>query len=156
MALRMSARGRYGVRLMTALALRYEGGTVLLKEIARAEAISEKYLSQIIITLRAAGLVVSQRGSHGGYALARPPQRITVKEVVEAVEGRIAVAPCLEERDAAGPAACARITACAASILWRRLSEDIERSLASFTLDELARQARRLWEQAEPAPDYVI
>jgi Rrf2 family protein len=149
MSLRMSTRSRYGVRLMTALALRYGSGVSLLKDIAREEQISEKYLGQIVIPLRSAGLVVSQRGSRGGYSLARPPDTITVKDVVEAIEGRIAVVPCVDT-----PASCARITSCAAAVVWRTLSEDVGRSLASFTLARLARLAREL--QQEPAQNYAI
>ena len=98
----MSTRGRYGVRLMTALALRYGGGVVLLRDVARQEAISQKYLGQIVIPLRTAGLIVSQRGARGGYALARPPQSITAREVLEAIEGPLAVVPEAERSTACG------------------------------------------------------
>ena len=81
---------------MVALALNYGQGSALLKDIARREGISEKYLGQIIIPLKASGLVVSHRGAHGGYALARAPEGITVKDVVEAIEGAIAPVPCVD------------------------------------------------------------
>jgi Rrf2 family protein len=148
MPMRMTTRGRYGVRLMVALALNYGNGTSLLREVARREGISEKYLGQIILPLKGAGLVVSQRGSRGGYALARPPETITVKDVVEAIEGRIAAVLCADD-----PQACARATSCAATRVWRKLSEDIERSLSSFSLAALARQAREL---AAAQADYQI
>ena len=154
----MSTRGRYGVRLMVALSLSYGSGSSLLKDIARREEISEKYLGQIVIPLKTAGLVVAQRGSHGGYSLARPPEDITVRDVVEAIEGRIAIAPCAGEAASdpqciESPSACERATLCAVTRVWRRLQEDIEGSLASFTLAELARQAREL---EGGAPNYVI
>ena len=148
MPMHMSTRGRYGVRLMVALALNYGNGTALLREVARREGISEKYLGQIIIPLKSAGLVLSQRGSRGGYALARSPEGITVKDVVEAIEGRIAAVLCVSD-----PAACARATSCVATGVWKKLSEDIERSLSSFTLAALARQAREL---AAAEADYQI
>lgn len=135
----MSTRGRYGVRLMVALALNYGGGITLLKEISRREGISEKYLGQIIIPLKNAGLVTSHRGARGGYALARPPEAVTVKDVVEAIEGKIAAVLCVND-----PVACARATSCVATRVWKKLSEDIERSLSSFTLAALARQLREL------------
>lgn len=106
MSLQMSTRSRYGVRLMVALALRYGDGISLLREISRQEGISEKYLGQIIIPLKAAGLVLSQRGAHGGYSLARPPGDITVRDVVEAIEGSIAPVPCVD------PAAGASVGEC--------------------------------------------
>jgi Rrf2 family protein len=135
----MSTRGRYGVRLMVALALNYGNGITLLRDVSRREGISEKYLGQIIIPLKNAGLVTSQRGSHGGYALAQPPEAVTVKDVVEAIEGKIAAVLCVND-----PQACARATSCVATRVWKKLSEDIERSLSTFTLSALARQAREL------------
>ena len=154
----MSTRGRYGVRLMVALALAYGSGSSLLKDVARREGISEKYLGQIVIPLKTAGLVVAQRGFHGGYSLARPPEKITVRDVVEAIEGRIALAPCAG--DAASdlgcvesPSACERATTCVVTRVWRKLQEDIEESLPSFTLGALAQQAREL---GEGASNYVI
>jgi len=139
MPLHMSTRGRYGVRLMVALALNYGNGITLLRDVSRREGISEKYLGQIIIPLKNAGLVTSQRGSHGGYALAQPPEAVTVKDVVEAIEGKIAAVLCVND-----PQACARATSCVATGVWKKLSEDIERSLSTFTLGALARQAREL------------
>jgi Rrf2 family protein len=139
MPMHLSTRGRYGVRLMVVLALNHGGGITLLREISRREGISEKYLGQILIPLKSAGLILSQRGSRGGYALARPPEAITVKDVVEAIEGRIAAVLCVHD-----PQACARATSCVTTRVWKRLSEDIERTLSSFTLADLARQAREL------------
>jgi len=158
MPFQMSTRGRYGVRLMVALALNYGSGISLLREISLREGISGKYLGQIIIPLKAAGLVVSQRGSHGGYSLAKPPEDITIRDVVEAIEGRIAPAPCAGEASSdpecvESPRACERATTCVVAGVWRKLQADIGGSLASFTLGGLARQAREL---EESSADYVI
>ncbi len=149
MSLSLSTRSRYGVRFMVALALAWGKGTALLKEISRGEDISEKYLSQIVIPLKAAGLVVSQRGPRGGYALARPPEGITVREVVEAIEGPIVPVPCTADNGDDGGASCGRATACAAAGMWRKLRTAIEASLSSFTLADLARQARRVGAAAD-------
>lgn len=160
--LQMSTRGRYGVRLMMALALSsLDGkGVSLLREIARREGISENYLGQIVIPLKASGLVASHRGAHGGYSLARPPQDITVKDIVEAIEGAIAPVPCVDPAAGAGAAECGegmdgceRATTCVATRVWRRLHDDIVASLSSFTLLALAREAREL---GEPVENYVI
>jgi Rrf2 family protein len=148
MPMQVSTRSRYGLRLMVALAMNYGNGITLMKHVSRAEGISEKYLGQIIIPLKSAGLVDSQRGSHGGYALSRPPQEITARDVVEAIEGKIAAAPCAED-----PRSCARSASCVTARVWRKLTEDMETSLSSFTLAELARQAREL---RETAANYVI
>jgi len=158
MPFQMSTRGRYGVRLMVALAVNHGSGTSLLRDIARREGISEKYLGQIVIPLKAARLVVSQRGSHGGYSLARAPEDITVRDVVEAIEGRIAPAPCAGEAASdpgcvESPSACERATSCVVVRVWKKLQEDIEGSLGSFTLAGLARQAREI---EESPTNYVI
>jgi len=160
MSLQMSTRGRYGVRLMVALALNHGNGSTLLKDIARREGISEKYLGQIIIPLKSSGLVISHRGAHGGYSLARPPEDITVKDVVEAIEGAIAPVPCVDPAAGASrgecgenPSGCDRATMCVAIGVWRKLRDDIVRSLSSFTLNALAREARDL---SGPAENYVI
>ncbi len=160
MSLQMSTRGRYGVRLMVALALNHGHGSSLLKDVARREGISEKYLGQIIIPLKASRLVISQRGAHGGYSLARPPEDITVKDIVEAIEGVIAPVPCVDPAAGArsgecgdDPAGCERATTCVVTGVWRKLRDDIVASLSSFTLARLAKEARELGELAE---NYVI
>ena len=160
MSLQMSTRGRYGVRLMVALAVRYGNGAILLKDVARQEGISEKYLGQIIIPLKAGGLVISQRGAHGGYSLARPPEDITVRDVVEAIEGSIAPVPCVDPAAGASvgecgenPGGCERATTCVATRVWQKLRDDIVQSLSSFTLAGLARDAREL---GAPTENYVI
>ena len=71
--MKISTRGRYGIRLMLALALNYNNGTIPLKTIAKDQGISEKYLEQIINPLTKSGLVKSFRGAQGGYTLTNPP-----------------------------------------------------------------------------------
>jgi Rrf2 family cysteine metabolism transcriptional repressor len=145
---------------MVALALNYGRGSALLKDIARQEGISEKYLGQIIIPLKSSGLIVSHRGAHGGYALSRSPEGITVKDVVEAIEGAIAPVPCVDLAAGAGaaecgddPTGCDRATTCVATRVWKKLRDDIVTSLSSFTLAAMAKEAR---EMAPPAENYVI
>ena len=145
---------------MVALAMNYGRGSSLLKDIAHQEGISEKYLGQIIIPLKSTGLVVSQRGAHGGYALSRPPEAITVKDVVEAIEGAIAPVPCVDPAAGASAAECGddtsgcdRATTCVATRVWKKLRDDIVSSLSSFTLAAMAREAREI---APPAENYVI
>ena len=91
--MKFSTRTRYGTRLMIRLGLSDTKDPVLLKDIAKKEGMSEKYLSQIIIPLKAAGLVDSFRGAHGGYSLARQPRHITVGDIVFALEGEIDLSP---------------------------------------------------------------
>jgi len=134
--MKLSTRARYGVRLMLSLAQKYGKGPIFLKDIAKREEISEKYLSLIIIPLRGAGLVNSNRGAYGGYTLAREPSKITVKEIVDVLEGDCLV-NCIKD-----PSACSRIPTCAARDIWVLLGGKISETLNSITLKKLARMSQ--------------
>ena len=123
---------------MTRLAINYGKGATLMHDISRLEGISEKYLGQIIIPLRGAGLVSGRRGAGGGYTLTHKPSDITVKDIVEVLEGEISPVPC-----SCDPEACSRMGACAATTVWQRLAKDMSRVLDSYTLKDLADEARR-------------
>jgi len=136
-----STRAEYGVRVMIELARR--GGTepVALAEIADHERLPMAYLEHLVARLRRAGLVESRRGAHGGYMLARSPDQITMAEVVEALEGRIAPVECItaapdgtlhcwRESDAAR-------AACTTKLLWTRVQGAIVGTLQRTTLQEL-------------------
>lgn len=135
--MKLSTRSRYGVRLMLNLAGRHGEGPVYLREIAEEEQISEKYLSQIIIPLRTSGMVQSTRGAHGGYALARPPEDINMKEILDALEGENLLVDCVTN-----PGACTRVTTCPTRDIWSLLSERIGDTLKTVTLASLIRLDR--------------
>jgi Rrf2 family protein len=130
--MRISTRSRYGIRLMINLAANYNKRNTFLKDIAREEEISEKYLSQIVIPLRRAGLISASRGVHGGYTLARSAQEITSKEIVEVLEGDLALIECERDQES-----CNRFLGCASKGLWAGLSRKITEYLSSVTLDDL-------------------
>ncbi len=129
--MKLSTRSRYGLRLMLALAKNYGKGNTFLKDIARDEEISEKYLSLIIIPLKSVGLVSSVRGSTGGYTLAKEPAQITLKNIVDVLEGDCLV-DCLKD-----PKACARISTCVSRDIWAMLGGKISETLNSITLEQL-------------------
>lgn len=108
---------------------------VLLRDISRSQEISEKYLGQIIIPLKAAGLVRSYRGAHGGYRLGRDAGEITLKEIVELLDGDVRLLDCVRE-----PGSCRRVPRCAARNVWRDLSDRISSFLESTTLKGLIEQ----------------
>lgn len=133
---------------MIDLALSYEeGGFIFLRDIAKKEEISEKYLGQLIISLRSAGLLASKRGAEGGYQLARPPETITVLEVVEALEGKMVIVDCLRDE-----ALCKKAASCAAREIWQKLQNAIITTLGNITLADAVRIAR----EKSRLPDYVI
>lgn len=142
--MKLSTRTRYGVRLMLELAIKSNKGQIFLKDIAREEAISEKYLSLIIIPLRGAGLVSSTRGAHGGYTLAKPPSEITIKDIVDVLEGDTCLVDCIKN-----PSACQRSSRCASRDLWIKLSDRISQTLGSTTLEDLVRMSRDKGENAQ-------
>ncbi|MCA1753497.1 MAG: Rrf2 family transcriptional regulator [Spirochaeta sp.] len=136
--MKLSTRSQYGLRIMLNLGLHVEGKPLQLSEIATREQISEKYLGQIIMPLRASGLVNSVRGSQGGYYLSRPAREITVLQVVEAIEGEISIV------DAGGDTGSKRraVTDQPASVaatgrVWRKVTDCIRQTLGEFTVEDL-------------------
>jgi Rrf2 family protein len=135
----MSTRGRYGARVMLELALRYEEGSIPLKDIAEKQEISAKYLVQIVTALKAAGLVMSERGSGGGYSLVRPPSQITLSEVIRAMEGSIALVNCADD-----PSLCYRGAGdCAMRDVWVEIKSAMDTILGSKSFQALAENQRR-------------
>jgi Rrf2 family protein len=135
-----STKAEYGVRVMVDLARRGGEAPVALGEIAEHEGLPLAYLEHLVARLRRAGLIESRRGAHGGYLLARDPAQITMAEVVEALEGRIAPIECLTSSPD-GTIRCLREAdadhVCTTKVLWTRVRGAIVRTLEETTLAEL-------------------
>jgi Rrf2 family protein len=135
-----STKSEYGVRVMVELARRGGAEPVALAEIAEHEGLPLAYLEHLVARLRRAGLVESRRGAHGGYLLAREPAQITMAEVVEALEGRIAPIECFSSTPD-GTIHCVREfdaeRVCTTKILWTRVRAAILDTLQETTLAEL-------------------
>jgi Rrf2 family protein len=135
-----STKAEYGVRVMVDLARRGGAEPVALAEIAEAEGLPLAYLEHLVARLRRAGLVESRRGAHGGYLLAREPAEITMAEVVEALEGRIAPIECISSSPD-GTIRCVRESdpahICTTKVLWTRVRTAIVQTLQETTLAEL-------------------
>ncbi|HNX59990.1 MAG TPA: Rrf2 family transcriptional regulator [Spirochaetota bacterium] len=130
--MKLSTRSRYGIRLMLELSKNYGKGTIFLKDIARNQEISEKYLSQLIIPLRGAGLVQSTRGAHGGYSLGKPAAEISLYEIVKALDGPISVVECVTN-----PKVCSRYDICPTQKIWKGLNDSMIRYLTEISLESL-------------------
>jgi len=128
--MKLSTKGRYGVRLMFDLALHHGSGTVSLKDVAGRQGISEKYLWHLIPPLKNAGLINSTRGSHGGYVLARHPAEITLREILTVLEGPMSLVECIDK-----PSLCERADTCVAREIWTEVADKMLQSLESFTLE---------------------
>lgn len=137
--MRLSTRARYGTRLMLELALNFNQGTVFLKDIAQKEEISEKYLSHLVISLKASGLISSSRGAHGGYRLAKPPSQITLMDIVQILEGNLSLVECVKN-----PSVCSRVSKCATRDIWGKLDEKISDVLSSVTLEDLVSSQKEI------------
>jgi Rrf2 family protein len=119
---------------MLNLALNYGNGPLLLNEIARREGISEKYLGQIIIPLKAAGFVSSIRGARGGYLLNNLPLKITVKDIIEVFEGDLSFA-----KPNPNSVSQSKVDLCLNRLVWNKLDENISQTLGSITLGDLVK-----------------
>ena len=130
--MKLSTRSRYGTRLMLDLARFYERAPIPLAEIAKRQKLSVKYLEQLIIPLKASGLIQSVRGARGGYRLARSPDRITVGQVIEVLEGDLCLVDCVND-----PKACKLRVHCLTRPLWQGVSRLIKEHLSSLTLKDV-------------------
>ncbi len=130
--MKLSTRTRYGTRLLFELAYNYGNKPVNLGDIARRQSISEKYLSKIIIQLKSAGLVKSERGAKGGYMLSKPPSLINMKEIIEVLEGDALFLDCIKDK-----AICDMQNMCPTYDFWHGLAEVTNSYLSSKTLQNL-------------------
>lgn len=146
--MRISTRGRYGLRAMFELARGFGKAPVLMKTVAERQDLSPKYLHALLTALKSAGLVRSVRGAGGGFVLARPPGQIRLGDILQALEGPPTLVKCV-----ADPRACDRSKRCPARRVWRNLSQAIENALNNVTLKDLAgsKQPSRVGLATRPA-----
>lgn len=131
--MKISTKGRYALRLMIDLAVNSVGEPVSLKDVAKRQGISEKYLEQIISVLNRAGYVKSIRGAQGGYLLRRAPEEYTVGMILRLTEGSLAPVTCVED----GDFPCERQENCVTVILWKKINDAINSVVDSITLQDL-------------------
>jgi Rrf2 family protein len=136
--MKLSTKGRYGTRGMLDVALHCQEGPVHLKDIARRQEVSKKYLEHLTSRLEAAGLLRSIRGAGGGVSLARPPSEITLSDIWQTLEGPIALVECVDN-----PERCPRSSGCATRDIWMQMGELLSAFLETTTLEDLCRQQRR-------------
>ncbi len=134
--MKLSTRSRYGTRLMLDMAQHYDQGPVNLANIAKRQGISLKYLEQIIIPLKKAHYVESVRGPKGGHILAKPPQEITVGEVVALLEEGTTLVECSKS-----PEVCERSQICPTRQVWKEVAQAMFDKLQSITLADLVKMA---------------
>jgi Rrf2 family protein len=133
--IRVPTQGRYALRAMIDIGLHQDRGPVLRQDIARRQEISANYVAQIFRKLSTAKLLIGIKGPGGGYKLAKPCEEIRASDILQAIEGPIALVHCVMNEDDDKP--CARTVHCATHRMWTRLSLTMETYLDSVTLQDL-------------------
>ncbi len=143
--MKISTKGRYAVRMLLDLAEHQQDGYVALKEIAKRQEISKKYLEQIVPILNKSGLLQTNRGSQGGYRLSKKPEQYTVGEILRLTEGSLAPVACLDQPENL----CPRRSSCATLFVWQGLYRTIEEYLDGITLQDII-------DRQKDSYDYII
>ena len=150
--MKLSTRGRYGLRAMVDLAANSGEEAVCIQSIARRQNISESYLEQLVRLLRKAGLVTSVRGAGGGYRLAKPADSISVGDVLRALEGNLDAVACgafQKEHP------CRGADQCVTKYVWKKINDAIGQAVDSIRLSELVEENRKIREQGVEAIENV-
>lgn len=132
--MKLSTKGRYGLKAMFDLAIHDGKGPIPLKNIAERQQVSDHYLEQLIAELRKSGLVKSVRGAQGGYMLAREPSGITVGDIIRVLEGPLGPSDCVLETE---PVLCNNAEHCITRTVWEKIQVSISDVIDSITLQDM-------------------
>ena len=130
--MKISTKGRYGLRILIDLAMHDPGKPRMLRDIAESQQISEKYISRLVIALRKAGMIRSVRGVNGGFHIAIKPEDITLLDVIEVMEGHLSIVDCVS-----APKRCRMSENCAPREVWCKLNEEIRGLMRQTTLADI-------------------
>lgn len=144
--MKLSTKGRYGLRALVDLAVYSETEAVSIQSIANRQSISVSYLEQLMGKLRRAGLVISVRGAMGGYRLARPASEISVGDVLRALEGNLDAVNCPGNE---GEQGCEGADSCVTRYVWKRINDSITQAVDSIRIEQLVEESRKLQEKGE-------
>ncbi|MEE0419024.1 MAG: Rrf2 family transcriptional regulator [Lachnospiraceae bacterium] len=139
--MKLSTKGRYGLRALIDLATYSEDETVSISSIAARQNISESYLEQLVGKLRRAGLVTSIRGAGGGYRLAKPSEEISVGDILRALEGNLDAVECPGLKAENG---CQGADNCVTKYVWQRINESITEAVDDIKLSQLIEESKRV------------
>lgn len=140
--MKLSTKGRYGLRALIDLARYGEQEAVSIQSISARQQISDSYLEQLVRKLKKAGLVISVRGAQGGYRLAKPAEEISVGDVLRALEGSIEAVSCQEGENTR----CVGKDLCVARYVWQKVNKSIQETVDSIMISQLVEESRRLGE----------
>jgi len=151
--MRISYKGDYALKAMLELSLRYDyGEAVSINEIAASGDMPEKFLEQILLALKNGGFVKSRRGVKGGFFLARPPQDITVGDVIRFIEGPTEPISCVEE----GYKGCKDLKSCIFRGVWKEVGQAVSLVIDTLTFEELTFRYKARSADKKPVHEYSI
>ena len=133
--MRITTRGRYGLRAVLKLTVCDMGKPISIRELSEAEDISPEFLEQIFFKLRKAGIIKSTRGPGGGFQLNRSPEDISVKDIFEAVGEEISLTPCTSDTDPRSP--CERTADCITRCMWEITSNHLNEYFDSISIQSI-------------------
>lgn len=139
--MKLSTKGRYGLRAMIDLARYSEKEPVSLSSIAERQYLSEGYLEQLVAMLKKARLVAGIRGAQGGYVLAKDPSDISVGDILRALEGNLEPVRCAAFYSEEG---CQAADGCVTKYVWQKINDSINDTVNHIMLDELVRESRKV------------
>lgn len=143
--MKLSTKGRYGLKAVIDIAINSEAEVVALSGIAQRQNISINYLEQLIAKLKKAGIVLSFRGAQGGYSLAKKPEEISVGDILRALEGDLSPVDCAEV--IAGGNVCSGSDLCVTKYVWKRISDSINKTVDEIMLSELVHESKEVLHQ---------
>ena len=145
--MKLTTKGRYGLRAVIDLAVYAKDEPVSLAEVAERQNISISYLEQLVAKLKKAGIVQSTRGAQGGYSLAKEPENISVGEILRALEGSLSPVDC-SAVVGEGETECASSDFCVTKYVWKRISDSINDTVNAIFLSELMTESEKVKQRA--------
>ncbi|MBO5352874.1 MAG: RrF2 family transcriptional regulator [Lachnospiraceae bacterium] len=145
--MKLTTKGRYGLRAVIDLAVYAKEEPVSLAEVAERQSISISYLEQLVAKLKKAGIVQSTRGAQGGYSLAKEPEEISVGEILRALEGNLSPVDCSAVAGE-GETECASSDFCVTKYVWKRISDSINDTVNAIFLSELMAESEKVKRRA--------
>lgn len=131
--LKISTRGQYGIAAILAISHNEKLGPMPIKKISEEIGVSIKYLEQIFITLKKSGFVKSTRGPRGGYVLSRKPSLLSIKDILESLEGELKPVFCVADE-----VICDNAKNCGTKTLWMEMNDNIQDIISNITIEKLS------------------
>ena len=144
--MKLSTKGRYGLRAVVDLAVNADDEAIALSQIAERQGISVNYLEQLVSKLKKSGIVHGIRGAQGGYILAMPAEEISVGDILRALEGNLNPVDCNELNSNDTP--CVSSDICVTKYVWKRISDSINDAVDGIMLSDLVAESKRVQAEA--------